>query len=82
MWCAGSFTKQDVALYGALASSRDKKEDAIDRSVINHFDRVFGPTGVNITAEYTRVRNVGFNPIYKRVLYEFTHPKIGTITIA
>jgi H+-transporting ATPase len=25
---------------------------------------------------------VGFNPIYKRVVYEYTHPKIGTITIA
>lgn len=82
VWCAGSFTKQDVALYGALAASRDKKEDAIDRSVIQHFDRVFGPSGINICAEYTKVRNVGFNPIYKRVLYEYTHPKIGKITIA
>ena len=42
VWCNGSFTKQDVALYGVLASSRDKKEDAIDRSVVGHFDRVFG----------------------------------------
>ncbi len=82
VWCCGTFTKQDVALYAALASSRDKKEDAIDRSVINHFDRVFGSNGLAICAEYTKVRNVGFNPIYKRVLYEYTHPKIGKITIA
>jgi len=82
VWCAGSFTKQDVALYAVLASNRDKKEDAIDRSVVSHFDRVFGPSGLQLTAEYTRVRNVGFNPIYKRVLYEYTHPKIGRITIA
>jgi H+-transporting ATPase len=82
VWTCGTFTKQDVALYGVLASNRDKKEDAIDRSVVNHFDRVFGANGVAITNEYTRVRNVGFNPIYKRVLYEYTHPKIGRITIA
>jgi len=82
VWCTGTFSKRDVALYAALASSRDKKEDAIDRSVIGHFDRVFGANGVNITNEYTKVRNVGFNPIYKRVLYEYTHPKIGKLTIA
>lgn len=82
VWCCESFSKQDVALYAALASNRDKKEDAIDRSVINHFDRVFGPNGKNLCAEYTKVRNVGFNPIYKRVLYEYIHPKIGNITIA
>jgi len=82
VWTAGDgFTKQDVALYAALASSRDKKEDPIDRSVIGHFDRVFGPTGINITNEYTRVRSVGFNPVYKRVVYEYTHPKHGRITI-
>lgn len=82
VWCAGSFTKQDVALYGVLASSRDKKEDAIDRSVVGHFDRVFGAAGLNLTSEYKKTRNVGFNPIYKRVLYEYSHPKIGKITIA
>ena len=82
VWCCGNFTKQDVALYAGLASSRDKKEDAIDRSVIGHFDRVFGARGLELAAEYTKVRNVGFNPIYKRVVYEYTHPKIGNITIA
>jgi H+-transporting ATPase len=82
VWTTGSFSKQDVALYAVLASNRDKKEDAIDRSVVGHFDRVFGSNGINICSEYTKVRNVGFNPIYKRVLYEYTHPKIGRITIA
>jgi H+-transporting ATPase len=81
VWCCEGFSKQDVALYAALASSRDKKEDAIDRSVIGHFDRVFGANGINLTNEYIKVRNVGFNPIYKRVLYEYTHPKVGKITI-
>lgn len=82
VWTCGTFTKQDVALYGVLCSNRDKKEDAIDRSVVSHFDRVFGPSGLNMVADYTKTRSVGFNPIYKRVLYEYTHPKIGRITIA
>jgi len=82
VWCAEGFTKQDVALYAGLASNRDKKEDAIDRSVINHFDRIFNTKGADIVKEYTKVRSVGFNPIYKRVLYEYTHPKIGNIIIA
>lgn len=82
VWTCGTFTKQDVALYAGLASNRDKKEDAIDRSVINHFDRVFGANGKSMCDEYVKVRSVGFNPIYKRVLYEYTHPKIGSITIA
>lgn len=82
VWTCESFSKQDVALYAALASNRDKKEDAIDRSVINHFDRVFGANGKNLCSEYVKTRSVGFNPIYKRVLYEYTHPKFGKITIA
>lgn len=82
VWCNEKFTKQDIALYGVLASSRDKKEDAIDRSVVGHFDRVFGEKGLEKVAEYTKVRSVGFNPIYKRVLFEYTHPKVGKITIA
>ena len=81
VYTCNNFTKEDVALYAGLASSRDKKEDAIDRSVINHFDRVFGPSGLTKAAEFTKVRNVGFNPIYKRVLFEYTHPKLGRVTI-
>jgi H+-transporting ATPase len=76
------FSQRDVALYAALASSRDKKEDAIDRSVIQHFDRLFGPAGISVTNEYNKIRNVGFNPIYKRVLFEFTHPQHGRLLIA
>lgn len=82
VWTAGSFTKQDVALYAGLSSSRDKKEDAIDRSVVGHFDRVFGTKGLQLASEYTKIRNVGFNPIYKRVVYEYSHPVLGRITIA
>ena len=82
VWCGENFSKQDVALYAVLASNRDKKEDAIDRSVVGYFDRVFGEAGLALTEEYTKVRSVGFSPVYKRVLYEYSHPKLGRVTIA
>lgn len=71
-----------MALYAALASNRDKKEDPIDRSVINHFDKLFGSDGLNECAKFTKIRGVGFNPIYKRVVFEFSHPTLGNVTIA
>jgi H+-transporting ATPase len=82
VWTAEGFTDEDLALYGALSSNRDKKEDPIDRSVINHFDSIMGKNGLAICAEYTKIRLVGFNPIYKRVVAELSHPTHGTITIA
>lgn len=82
VWCNSKFTQEDVALYSALASSRDKKEDPIDRSVINHFDKLSGPEGIAQCAMFTKVRGVGFNPIYKRVVFDFTHPTLGRVTIA
>ena len=36
------FTEKDLALYAVLASNRDKKDDPIDRSVINYFDGLYG----------------------------------------
>ena len=81
-WTADGFSKEDLALYGGLSSNRDKKEDPIDRSVINHFDRIFGPSGVEKCSEYEKTRSVGFNPIYKRVVWEYKHPKYGKVTIA
>ena len=50
VWAAEGFTQAEVALYGALSSNRDKKEDPIDRSVINHFDSVSGPAGLEKVA--------------------------------
>lgn len=83
VWTCGSFTKDDAALYAGLASSRDKKEDAIDRSVINYVDHVFTQAKAMATeSQYSKTRSVGFNPIYKRVLFEYTHPIHGKITVA
>ncbi len=80
-WTPPGFTKEDVALYAYMSANPDKKEDPIDRSVINHFKDVFGDRGPGMLTEYTKVRSVGFNPNYKRVVYEWTHPKLGTIII-
>lgn len=76
------FTPEDVALYAVLASNRDKKEDAIDRSVVGYFDKIAGPNGRDKEKEYKKVRNVGFSPIYKRVVFEYEHPTDGKVTVA
>ena len=70
-------------LHTGLASSRDKKEDPIDRAVITHMDEKFGhDRAVSRVAEYTRIRSVGFNPVYKRVLFEYTHPIYGRLCVS
>jgi H+-transporting ATPase len=51
VWICTGFTDRDLALFGALSSNRDKKEDPIDRSVIRHFDQIFGSEGVKMCAE-------------------------------
>ena len=83
VWTCGGFTKEDVALFAGLASTRDKQEYTIDRAAINHFDKIFGQAkAMAIEKQYRKIRNVGFNPIYKRVLSEFVNEAIGTITIS
>ena len=82
VWTTEGFSEDELALYGALSSNRDKKEDPIDRSVINHFDHLAGPEGLTKCSEFTKIRLVGFNPIYKRVVAEFSHPVLGNVTIA
>lgn len=82
VWACEGFTKEDVAYYSALASNRDKKEDPIDRAVINFFDRTASPSLVDSYKGFRLCRSVGFNPIYKRVVYQYTHPQLGQITIA
>lgn len=82
LWINDGFTRDQLALFGALASNRDKKEDPIDRSVISFFDKHSPPELVAAAALYSKTRSVGFNPIYKRVLWEYSHPELGTVTVA
>lgn len=77
-----NFTVEDVAFYGALGSNRAKIDDAIDRSVIQYFDKHCSQDMQDRAKEYVKTRSVGFSPIYKRVLWEYSHPIHGTITIA
>jgi H+-transporting ATPase len=81
-WLPPGFTKEDLALYAYLACNPDKKEDPIDRSVINHFASTFGARGPELIKDYKKIRSVGFTPIYKRVTFEFEHPSVGKIIVA
>ena len=70
VWLAPGFTKEDCALYAALSSSRDKKEDAIDRSVVGYVDKTFGQEkAMKLEAEYTKVKIILFLNIFS--LYRF-----------
>ena len=81
--CSLSYIIHIYYIYIGLASSRDKKEDPIDRAVIAHMDEKFGhDRAISRVAEYTRIRSVGFNPVYKRVLFEYTHPIYGRICVS
>lgn len=82
IWCNENFTPKDVGFYAMLASSRDKKEDAVDRTVVKYFDKEFGPSGQDMVSEYTKTGGMGFNAVYKRVVVDLVHPKIGKIRVA
>jgi hypothetical protein len=42
----------------------------------------FSPETLERYSQYKKTRAVGFNPIYKRVLWEYAHPTLGTLTVA
>ena len=84
VWCCSNFDKCEIALYAAFASKRDNY-DYVDRAVITHFCKLYSTKGMGTISEYNRyvnTRSVAFNPIYKRVIYEYTHPDVGIVTIA
>ena len=68
-------------MYAMLGSSRDKKEDAIDRCVVKYFDSVFKKPPADFEL-YQKTGGMGFNPVYKRVVVDLTHPKLGKIRVA
>ncbi len=82
IWASETFTKDDVVYYATLASNRDKKEDPIDRAVLGYFDHNASQPLKDSCKSFHLVRNIGFNPIYKRVIYQYDHPQLGHITIA
>lgn len=69
-------------MYAMLGSSRDKKEDAVDRCVVKYFDSVFKNKPPPDFDLYTKTGGMGFNPVYKRVVVDLTHPKLGKVRVA
>jgi H+-transporting ATPase len=81
VWCNESFVKKEICMYAMLGSSRDKKEDAVDRCVVKYFDSVFKKPPADFEL-YQKTGGMGFNPVYKRVVVDLTHPKLGKIRVA
>lgn len=81
IWCTEGFSNEEITLFARLASSPDKEDDPIDRSCIDNFERHANARGKAELSKYKLTRNTGFNPIYKRVIWEFNHPQ-GHIVIA
>ena len=81
VWCNEGFVRKEIGMYAMLASSRDKAEDAVDRCIVKYFDSVFKTPPPDFE-EYTKVGGMGFNPVYKRVVADLTHPKVGKIRVA
>jgi H+-transporting ATPase len=82
VWCNRDFVKKEIAMYAMLCSSRDKKEDAIDRCVVKYFDGIFKNKPPPDFDLYTKTGGMGFNPVYKRVVVDLTHPKLGKVRVA
>ena len=71
--------KKEIAMYAMLASSRDKKEDAVDRCVVKYFDSIFKNKPPPDFDSYVKTGGMGFNPVYKRVVVDLSHPKFGKV---
>lgn len=81
VWCNEGFVRKEIGMYAMLASSRDKAEDAVDRCIVKYFDSVFKTPPPDFDS-YKKVGGMGFNPVYKRVVTDLVHPKIGQIRVA
>lgn len=84
IWCSSltSFTARDVTFFARLASNVDKEDDPVDRCCIEHFNRNATEAMRVELQRYKLIRYVGFNPVYKRVLWIYSHPDHGVVTIA
>lgn len=82
IWINEGFTINDVILYTRLSSNPDKEDDPIDRSCMEYYRRNSSDQLESVIEQYRLVRGVGFNPIYKRVLWIYNHPSLGEVTVA
>jgi len=74
----GNFTHDDVILYAYLCSNADKKDDPIDRAIVNAFKE---SSAKDKESEYKQTEIIGFNPSVKRVV-AFVEHNGKTFTIA
>ena len=66
IYTSEEFSKDDVLLYAYLCSSTDKKDDSIDKAIVEAYTR---SSLSNLKAEeYIQRELIGFNPLYKRVV--------------
>ena len=76
IFASDGFTTDEVILYGYLCSNADKKDDPIDRAIVN----AFNDTGKSSDG-YEQTEIIGFNPSVKRVV-AFVKTGDKTLTIA
>lgn len=74
----GNFTSEDVIRFAMLCSNADKKDDPIDKAVLDAYHRCEASKS---DAGYKQTEIVGFNPTVKRVV-AFVDHNGKTITVA
>eukprot|EP00571_Detonula_confervacea_P005456 CAMPEP_0172317086 /NCGR_PEP_ID=MMETSP1058-20130122/30522_1 /TAXON_ID=83371 /ORGANISM="Detonula confervacea, Strain CCMP 353" /LENGTH=960 /DNA_ID=CAMNT_0013031555 /DNA_START=203 /DNA_END=3085 /DNA_ORIENTATION=- len=76
-YAGDGFSKDDVIMYAFLCSNADKKDDPIDRAIVNAF-----AVSSASSDGFTQTEIVGFNPSVKRVVAFVRDPSGKTLTIA
>lgn len=75
---SGNFTKDDVVRFASLCSNKDKKDDPIDKAVLDAYERC---EASKTDSGYKQTEIIGFNPVVKRVV-AFVDHNGKTLTIA
>lgn len=77
IYTANGYTKDQVIEYAFLCSNADKKEDPIDRAIVNEYKSKSLQSDSWVQSEI-----IGFNPTVKRVVAFVSNGKGKTLTIA
>jgi len=67
---SGDFSREDVILFAYMCSNPDKKDDPIDRAIVNAFNK---STAKARKSEYVQTEIIGFDPTVKRVVAFVNH---------
>mmetsp|Transcript_9006 Transcript_9006/g.19166 ORF Transcript_9006/g.19166 Transcript_9006/m.19166 type:complete len:969 (+) Transcript_9006:380-3286(+) len=77
IYTANGYTKDQVIEYAFLCSNADKKEDPIDRAIVNDYKN----TSLQ-SDSWVQTEIIGFNPTVKRVVAFVSNTEGKTLTIA